>query len=159
MTDHRTPFLVANEKETLVAFLDYVRDAIIRKASNIDENEARRALVPSGTSLLSLVKHLTSVEVGWFQLAFAGRDVPYDRNDALTEDDSREALIADYRTAIARSNEIVTECDDLDRALARPRPEGDLSLRWVLVHMIEETARHAGHADIIREQLDGSTGR
>ena len=160
MVDHETPFLVAGEKETLVAFLDYLRDAIIRKASDIDEADARRSLVPSGTSLLGLVKHLIRVEEGWFQRAFAGRDLSYDRDDTLRNEDTRESLVARYRAAIERSNEIVRECDDLDQKLARPGRAGlELSLRWILVHMIEETARHAGHADIIREQLDGSVGR
>jgi uncharacterized damage-inducible protein DinB len=156
--DHPTPFLVADEKETLVAFLDYLRDAIIRKASNIDEQDARRPLVPSGTSLLGLVKHLAWVEQGWFQRGFAG--LKTERIDPeLNEADSRESVVSAYRDAIAQSNEIIRDCEDLDQLMAASRRDVNLSMRWILVHMIEETARHAGHADIIREQLDGSVGR
>ena len=158
MVDHPTPWLVAGEKETLVAFLDYLRDAIIRKASDIDESDARRPLVPSGTSLLGLVKHLAWVEQAWFQLGFAGEKV--ERMDGeLTNEDAREAVIQSYRDAIERSNEI-TEGADLDQLMKKYKSEETrFSLRWILVHMVEETARHAGHADIIREQLDGSVGR
>jgi uncharacterized damage-inducible protein DinB len=158
-TDHSTPWLIAGEKETLAAFLDYLREAIIRKASNIDEDEARRPLVPSGTSLLGLVKHLAWVEQSWFQRGFAGEKV--ERLDPeLTEADTREAVIKTYRGAIERSNEIIDNCDDLDQPMAAPkRADLRFSMRWILVHMVEETARHAGHADIIREQLDGSVGR
>jgi uncharacterized damage-inducible protein DinB len=157
--DHPSPSLVAGEKDTLVTFLDYLRDAIVRKASDIDETEARRPLVPSGTSLLGLVKHLTWVEQGWFQRGFAGQKV--DRIDPeLVDDDTRDSVISAYREAIDRSNEIIQNCADLDQEMAAPRRNrGSLSMRWILVHMVEETARHAGHADIIREQLDGSVGR
>jgi uncharacterized damage-inducible protein DinB len=159
VTDHPSPFLVAGEKETLVAFLDYLREAIVRKASEIDEAEARRALVPSGTSLLGLVKHLAWVEQAWFQRGFAGLNVERLDGD-LTPDDTRESVIEAYWAAVSRSNEIVRDCSELDQRMAVSRKPGqNLSLRWILVHMIEETARHAGHADIIREQLDGSTGR
>jgi uncharacterized damage-inducible protein DinB len=158
-TDHGTPWLVAGEKETLVAFLDYLRESIIRKASGIDQTEARRPLVPSGTSLLGLVKHLAWVEQSWFQLGFAGEKVAR-LDPELVEADTREMVVKAYRDAIERSNEIVDDCDDLDLKMATPRRDGNrFSMRWILVHMVEETARHAGHADIIREQLDGSVGR
>jgi uncharacterized damage-inducible protein DinB len=159
VADHPTPWLVVGEKETLVAFLDYLRDSIIRKASDIDESDARRPMVESGTSLLWLVKHLASVEQGWFQRGFAGFDVER-LGDTVTEDEDRDALIQAYRDAIARSNEITEDAESLDQLMAKAKSEDKrFSLRWILVHMVEETARHAGHADIIREQLDGSVGR
>lgn len=79
----------------------------------------------------------------------------------LAEEDSAERLLAAYRAAIERSNEIIARCDDLSRPCARAAGKAGVlrSMRWVLVHMIEETARHAGHADILREQADGSVGR
>ncbi len=159
MPDRRTPFVNAGERETLVAFLDYLRDAIVVKTEGLSEADARRELVPSGTSVLGLVKHLTMVEVSWFQWSFAGLDVRVPR-DRLTDDDRIDEVVAAYRRACARNNEIVAADPDLTKRCARKPPTTDpMSLRWILVHMVEETGRHAGHADILREQLDGETGR
>jgi hypothetical protein len=91
-------------------------------------------------------------------VSFAGLDVDWP-NDVVTPEDTVEAEIAAYHEAIRASNKIIDENDDLDQLLAKPRKGLELSLRWVLVHMVEETARHAGHADILREQIDGQTGR
>jgi hypothetical protein len=159
MSDRRTPFLVAGERETLLAFLDYLREAVLIKASGLDDEALRRPLVPSGTSLLGLVKHLTMVEVAWFQWSFAGSDVPIP-DQSLEPGDTTESVFAGYRAAIEQNNALVAERHDLDELCARKRTGFEpLSLRWVLVHMVEETGRHAGHADILREQLDGQTGR
>lgn len=159
MADRRTPFVNTGERDTLVAFLDYLRDCVVAKVQGLDGDEARRSPVPTGTSVLGLVKHLTFTEVAWFQYAFAGREVIFPVSDLVPADDVR-SVVAAYRAATAASNEIAVACDDLDRRSARlataPEP---MSLRWVLVHMIEETARHAGHADILRELTDGETGR
>jgi uncharacterized damage-inducible protein DinB len=129
------------------------------KTDGLDEPSARRSTVPSGTSVLGLVKHLTAVEQLWFQYSFAGREVDLS-SDALEPTDTIESVVAAHRETYLANDAIVSACDDLDRlcerALTTPEP---LSLRWVLVHMVDETARHAGHADIIREQLDGATGR
>jgi hypothetical protein len=107
---------------------------------------------------LGLVKHLTQVEVVWFQYAFAGEDVGVP--SAELADDDPDAVISAYRTAVRESNRIVAGCEDLCqlsvRAAVAPHP---MPMRWILVHMIEETGRHAGHADILREQVDGSVGR
>jgi hypothetical protein len=150
---------MGDERQILVEFLDYLRESVIVKAGGVAEEQARTPGVPSGTSLLGLVKHLTRVEVVWLRFGFAGEKV-WVPDDALTPDDTRDRLIADYRAAIARSNEIVAACDDLDARAARKvvAPEHP-TLRWILVHMVEETARHAGHADILREQVDGTVGR
>jgi hypothetical protein len=149
-----------SEKKTLEEFLDYLRESVIIKLQGLDEASARRPLVPSGTSLLWLVKHLTGVEVAWFQFAFAGLPASQDDPGHSSHTDTVASVISDYRDAIDANNRILTGCDDLEvlcaRGLATKEP---LSLRWVLVHMVEETARHAGHADILREQLDGLTGR
>jgi uncharacterized damage-inducible protein DinB len=159
VADRRTPFVDTTERGTLVAFLDYLRDCVVAKLHGLDAGQARTAHVPTGTSVLGLVKHLTFVEIAWFQYAFAGRDVAFPASDLVPADDAR-SIIGAYRAATATSNEIIAACDDLDRRSARlataPEP---MSLRWVLVHMIEETARHAGHADILRELTDGETGR
>lgn len=150
---------MTDERQTLVDFLDYLRESVILKASGLREEQARAPGVPSGTSLMGLVKHLTRVEIIWFQHGFAGDDVwiPY---DAVGPDDRIDHLVADFRAAIARSNEIVAACDDLNtRAAGRTVAPEPPTLRWILVHMVEETARHAGHADILREQIDGTVGR
>jgi uncharacterized damage-inducible protein DinB len=159
MADRRTPFTNAGERETLVAFLDYLREAVLVKVSGLDDDALRRTLVPSGTSLLGLVKHLTAVEIAWSPFAFAGADVRVP-NGELEPDDTTASVIDGYRAAIARSAEILAAGADLDQRCvhAATAPER-MSLRWVLVHMVEETGRHAGHADILREQLDGQVGR
>ncbi|MGH4031502.1 DinB family protein [Actinomycetota bacterium Odt1-20B] len=156
------PGINADERETLLAFLNYLRAAIISKAQGIDEESARAVGVPSGTSLLGLVKHLTEAEFNWFVWAFQGADAEMQTDGMeLGPDDTAESLIAAYRAAGERTDALVRACDDLETLCVRdtggtpPRR----SLRWVLVHTVEETARHAGHADILREQLDGSVGR
>lgn len=159
MADRRTPFVNAGEKDTLVHFLDYLREAVVVKCDGLTAEQARWSPVPTGTSVLGLLKHLTMVEVAWFHWAFAGRDVRVP-DSALSADDSIESVVAGYRSACADSNELVAACDDLDRLSARPATAPEpMSLRWVLAHMIEETGRHAGHADIVREQVDGVVGR
>ncbi|WP_455352128.1 DinB family protein [Streptomyces sp. SYSU K217416] len=158
--DLRPPSLNADEKTTLVAFLDYLREAIASKASGVSDHAVRTAGVPSGTSVLGLVKHLTAVELNWFAWAYAGADVALLEDESEPAAETTESLLAAYREAVARSNEIIDACDDLDWPGARSLRETDPpSMRWLLVHMIEETARHAGHADILREQIDGSVGR
>jgi uncharacterized damage-inducible protein DinB len=159
VADRRTPFVNTSERETLVAFLDYLRDGLVAKVRGLDAADARRSFVPTGTSVLGLVKHLTFTEVAWFQYAFAGRDVAFPASELTPSDDVR-SVVAGYRAATAMSNEITVACDDLDQRSARLATAPELmSLRWVLVHMVEETARHAGHADILRELTDGETGR
>ena len=159
--DLRPPSLNADEKTTLLTFLNYLRDAVAAKASGVSDQAIRTAGVPSGTTILGLVKHLAAVELNWFAWAYAGADVAlWDDESQPTADETAESLLAAYREAVRRCNGIIEACDDLDRPGARSlRETPPPSMRWVLVHMIEETARHAGHADILREQIDGSVGR
>ncbi|MFI0990690.1 DinB family protein [Streptomyces exfoliatus] len=152
----------SDEKSTLLAFLNYVREAVAAKARGLDDGKGRTPGVASGTSVLGLVKHLTAAEVYWFSWAYEGADIEHpDLGMALSEEDTADGLLAAYRGAVERSNEIIERCDDLSLPCARAAGRAAVvrSMRWVLVHMIEETARHAGHADILREQADGSTGR
>ena len=149
------PRLNADEKATLVAFLNYLRDVLIRKASGLPDEAVRRSGVDSGTSLLGLIKHLAGAEHLWFEWAFLGSDPFPELGLQPTDEDTLDNLLAAYRSAITRANEIIDECDDLARLSVRE----NCSMRWILLHMIEETARHAGHADILREQADGSIGR
>ncbi|MQS14359.1 DinB family protein [Streptomyces kaniharaensis] len=146
-----------------MSFLDYLREAVIGKLAGLSDEDARRPKVASGTSLLWLVRHLTVVELNWFEWAYQGIGEEPRESDEVPLDGATVAEeIAAYRDAIARANKVAAAVGaDLDRPGARSlRPGGEApSMRWVLVHMIEETGRHAGHADIIREQLDGAVGR
>lgn len=160
--DQGPPLVNVDEKTTLVLFLGYLRDRMAAKLTGLPEGRATAPGVPSGTSLAGLVKHLTGVELNWFLWAYEGADVPqWDHNAPTTTDDTAEALVAAYRAAITRADAVVAACDDLDRPGVRSlRDTGPApSMRWILVHMIEETARHAGHADILRERIDGEVGR
>src|SRR5438128_197646 len=159
----------ADERATLEAFLDYYRGVIVRKVSGLSFEDATRSTVPSGTNLLSMVRHLGWVETGWFREIFAGEDVgdpgPPEAPDTEDADfrvmpgETVESIVAFYREEIERARAIVAAAPSLDELSKRStRRRGQVSLRWILVHMIEETARHAGHADIIREQIDGATG-
>ncbi|MGW6528622.1 DinB family protein [Streptomyces venezuelae] len=146
-----------DEKATLRNVLDQLRGSIADKVDGVPEPQVRTAGVPSGTSLLGLLKHLASVE----RFYFLGEE-PADWQATLRPcaEDTVESVRADYRKTVERANEIIDACPDLTRPAPRARRRGPVhSMRWVLVHMIEETARHAGHADILRERLDGSTGR
>ena len=155
-TDTRPPQTGAEEKATLTGFLDYLRGAIANKAEGVPEPQVRAPGVPSGTSLLGLVKHLACVE----RFYFLGEDID-DWGATLrpAPEDTADGVLADYREAIRRANEVIEACTDLTGAAPRARHRSPPSMRWVLVHMIEETGRHAGHADILREQIDGAIGR
>ncbi|MEV7779932.1 DinB family protein [Kitasatospora sp. NPDC088351] len=161
--DVRPPGLNADEPTTLLTFLEYLREAVIGKTVGLSDEDARRPGVASGTSLLWLVRHLTAVELNWFVWAYRGADVePWDDDAPSPGDETVAGSVAAYRAAIARANEVIAAAaTDLDHPGVRSlRPDAEApSMRWLLVHMIEETGRHAGHADILREQLDGSVGR
>ncbi|WP_460403093.1 DinB family protein [Actinophytocola sediminis] len=146
------------EKAVLLGFLDYLRASVIAKTSGIPEPDLRTPGVPSGTNLLGLVKHLTHVERHWL----LGQPVT---DWAATfhpgPDETADAVLLAYRETSARANELIAACADL--AEPGPRPGGRAgpapALRWTMTHLIEETGRHAGHMDILRELLDGSVGR
>jgi uncharacterized damage-inducible protein DinB len=152
-----------DEKATLRASLDRHRDAVLWKLEGLDEEQVRRPVTPSGTSLLGLVKHLASVEYGWFVESF-GREVeplwfdPYEGEDmSAGPDETTEQIVAFYGRARAAADRVITELP-LDAVGQPPWRDHSVSLRWVLVHMVEETARHAGHMDIVRELIDGAAG-
>jgi len=156
--DRNAPVVAGGEIETSLAFLGYLRHGVTGKLDGLTEDQARLALVPSGTSLLGLVKHLTEVEVYWIQRRFAGLDVALvDDGFSLTPDDTIASVRRAYVGAAERTDDIVTTAGDPERPLARSTH--GLTLRWALAHVTEETARHAGHADILRELIDGTTGR
>ena len=146
------------EKATLVGFIDYLRTAIMDKVADVPEPEVRTAGVPSGTNLLGLIKHVTAVERFYF---LEEPITNMRRTFQPTRDETVDDLLAGYRATIAQVNQVIETWTDLTQPAPRPPGRGALppSQRWVLVHMIEEIGRHAGHADIIRERIDGSTGR
>ncbi|MFI6157054.1 DinB family protein [Kitasatospora sp. NPDC051170] len=164
-SDVRPPSLNADEATTLLGFLGYLREAVIGKLDGLSEEDARRPGVASGTSLLWLVRHLTVVELNWFEWAYAGLGERPEESDELPLDGwTVVSAIAAYRDAAARADAVAAGAlaPGLDRPGVRSLRPDDAegpSMRWVLVHLIEETGRHAGHADILREQLDGSVGR
>ncbi|MEU8714872.1 DinB family protein [Streptomyces sp. NPDC048663] len=153
----------AGEKDILHTGLDWHRDAVLWKLEGLDDEQLRRPMTPSGTNLLGLVKHLASVEYGWFVESFGGEVEPL-WFDPYTDDDltvgpgeTTRQILDFYGRARAAADAVITG-RPLD-ALGRPGwRDHEVSLRWVLVHMIEETARHAGHLDILRELIDGATG-
>ena len=156
------PPLAADEKTTLAAYLDYHRATLLRKVAGLTDEQAKWSPVPSGTSLFGLVAHLTSVERWWFAKVIAGLDVELAWSDDDPDADWRgpdSATLADvvdaYEQECARSREVLAAAD-LDTVVEGPR--AGRNVRYVVVHMIEETARHNGHADLLREQLDGGTG-
>ncbi|QXJ23922.1 DinB family protein [Actinomadura graeca] len=146
------------EKDVLTGFLDYLRDAVAAKAEGLPEVQARAQGVPSGTNLLGLVKHLTYVERQWL-LGHTVTD--WQATFHLTQDETAETILAAYRATSAEANARIATWDDLTETGPAPAKPGRPvpSRRWTLTHLIEETARHAGHADILRELIDGATGR
>ncbi|MFF9511415.1 DinB family protein [Streptomyces sp. NPDC014724] len=155
--DTGPPSTGADEKATLRGFLDHLRNAVADKVAGVPEPQVRADKVPSGTNLLGLLKHLASVERFYF-LGEEAKD--WSATFRPSAEDTVDGVLADYRNTVERANQVIDACPDLALPAPRaPRRRAAPSMRWVLVHMIEETGRHAGHADILREQIDGSTGR
>ena len=166
------PDLRADERTTICQFLDYHRETAESRLIGLDREQLGRTLPPSDLTVGGLIKHLALVEDNWFQEVMLGRPMPEPWRSAPFDDDpdwemhsavddEPEELLALYRSACARSRAAVAEIGDLDAVSVNEsrRPgEGRFSLRWILLHMIEETARHNGHADFIRQSIDGLTG-
>jgi uncharacterized damage-inducible protein DinB len=155
--------LAGDEKTSLQVSLDRHRDVVLWKLEDLNDEQLRRPMTSSGTNLLGLVKHLASVEYGWFVETFGRETEPFWFDPYLGEDmtagpDETTAQITDfYARARAAADRVMTELP-LD-TLGKPAWRDDeCSLRWVLVRMTAETARHAGHMDIVRELIDGATG-
>ncbi|MGW4468036.1 DinB family protein [Nonomuraea sp. NPDC004354] len=165
MTDPRIdPPAAGDERELLVAFLDWHRETLAVKCADLSEAQLReRSVPPSAMSLLGLVRHLTDVERYWFRHVLAGADVPTvywgDVDDAEFDVAAASAVeaLAVWRAEVEECRK-VSAGTPLD-ALARRDRRGDHhSHRYILIHMIEEYARHNGHADLLRERIDGTTG-
>ncbi|MFU8850020.1 DinB family protein [Micromonospora sp. SL1-18] len=153
-----------DERAVLESFLDFHRAIVLRKVRGLSDADASQRLVPSLTTLAGLLKHLALVEQNWLARLFAPEpgdvyitsEAEAEASFTLDPADTVETLTAVYEAACARSRAIAARFD-LDHVVPHPQL-GEVSLRWVLVHLIEETARHAGHADILRELTDGETG-
>jgi hypothetical protein len=164
------PALAGDELATLTEFLDYYRAVLSRKTFGLTHDQLNRVLPPSTLTLAKLVRHLTLVEDDWFRVRFLGlsarepwASAPWadDRDWEMTTavDVVPEQLLADFEAACVDSRRITRDAASLDQLSVEPDRTGDhYNLRWILVHMIEEYARHAGHADFLRESIDGVIG-
>ncbi|NUT94110.1 MAG: DinB family protein [Saccharothrix sp.] len=159
-----------DQKSTLRRYLQLARDAVVWKLDGASEYDARRPVTPTGTNLLGLVKHLSGVEIGYFGETF-GRpfpeSFPWLEDDAepnsdmwATADESREDVVGLYRRVWAHSDTTIEtlDLDALGRVAWWPEDRSEVPLHFVMVHVIAETNRHAGHADIVRETVDGTAG-
>ena len=167
------PDYSGDELTLLTQFLDYYRGTIVEKASGLDRVGMAVRVGDSELTLAGLVKHLTLVEYGWFQSDLHGRPLPppfadvdweadpdWEFHSAVNDDPAE--LLAAYETACAASRaaveEVGADLEHLSVGESRQRPGQHYSLRWIFLHMIEETARHAGHADLLRQAADGTVG-
>jgi uncharacterized damage-inducible protein DinB len=155
-------------KQQLHRYLTNTREAVVWKLEGLSEYDIRRPLTPTGTNLLGLVKHLATGEAWYFGQVF-GRpfephlpwwddDQPEDADLWATAAETREDILGTYRAAVAHADATISELDLDARGHVPWWPQPEVTLHAVMVHVLAETSRHAGHADILREQLDGSTG-
>jgi uncharacterized damage-inducible protein DinB len=155
-----------DERSTVLAFLAWQRATLARKCVGLQQDQLhKRSAEPSSLSLLGLVRHMADVERGWFRWELSGEDVPDrysspdDRDGAFDNVDSADVdeAFAAWREECVRADEIIS-CRALE-ATGSNRSGRDVSMRWILNHMIEEYSRHNGHADLLRERIDGATDR
>ncbi|MFF0064607.1 DinB family protein [Streptomyces sp. NPDC005279] len=166
-TPERTePPTNAGERDMLEGWLDYHRGTLAVKCAGLDDEQLRQLSVPpSEISLLGLVRHMAEVERGWFRNVLAGEGAEYlysnddrDGDFHVTEQDTYAEAYATWQAEIARSRELAAS-RTLDEVGTGKHHSGEtFSLRWIMTHMIEEYARHNGHADLVRERIDGATG-
>jgi hypothetical protein len=153
---------LAPERQMLGDRLRWFRHVVVAKVEDLPLADAVGRPTVSELSPLGIIKHLGFAERNWFQVTFAAEDPPlppHAETFVLGPGDSVESVIAFYRAETARSEAIAAAAPDLDVPSARPHWRvGTISLRWIVLHMIEETARHAGHLDLMREAIDGKKG-
>ncbi|WP_329198528.1 MULTISPECIES: DinB family protein [unclassified Streptomyces] len=160
------PSPIASERESLRAYLDFHRATLAMKCEGLSDEELRRqASPPSTLSLLGLVRHMAEVERQWFRRIIGGADVPHvwsDRHDFQAAYDAssstRAEAFAAWEAEVEHSRAVEAAADSLDVRRYVPRWEAEVSLRHLMLHMILEYARHNGHADLIREAVDGTVG-
>jgi len=155
------------ERETLRAFLDYHRATLAMKCEGLGDEELRqRSSPPSTLTLLGLVRHMAEVERAWFRRVFEDHDAPMVWSDQPADfqaaydasGSTRAEAFAAWEAEVARSRRIEEAADSLDAVGYQPRWEEEVSLRLVMFHMLQEYARHNGHADFLREGVDGVVG-
>ncbi|GAA2453833.1 DinB family protein [Streptomyces glaucus] len=159
------PLLIGDERPTLEGWLDFHRATLELKCAGLDDAQVRLAPVtPSSLTLLGLVQHLAEIERNWFQRVVGGLDVPpvFEEETGYVLDPARglDEVLAVWRREIARGRQLCAgrSPDDAVRIVGGPMAGVEVSVRWVLIHVIEEYARHNGHADLLRESIDGTTG-
>ncbi|RRO15505.1 DinB family protein [Saccharopolyspora rhizosphaerae] len=160
---------MTDEKAVLQLYLDQGRDAVLWKVEGLSEYDLRRPMTPTGTNLLGLVKHLATVELGYFGDVFgrpSGIPMPWtgpgaelDADMWARPDESRDWVLDLYRRARGHADETIDALELDSRGAVPWWPTGEVTLHRILVHVIQETGRHAGHVDILRELIDGSVGR
>ena len=158
--------IVAGERQMLEAWLDFHRQTLLSTCSGLTAEQLRqRSAPPSTMSLLGLVRHMTDVERGWFRRRAAGQELQEVYcTDESPDSDFDDVAGADAEADLAAYRAEVAACDaamagrSLDDTFVHPRTQREMSVRWVYFHMVEEYARHNGHADLIRERIDGATG-
>jgi uncharacterized damage-inducible protein DinB len=160
----------SDPKPDLHRYLQLAREALVWKLDGLSEYDVRRPMVPTGTNLLGLIKHVASVELGYFGETFdrpSDEPLPWLDDDAepnadmwATADESREMIVGLYHRAWAHSDATISALplDAIGRVPWWPADRSEVTLHTILVHMIAETNRHAGHADIVRELIDGAVG-
>ncbi|MCX5389350.1 DinB family protein [Streptomyces sp. NBC_00094] len=174
MTTERTesvprvdPSTTSGEREALEQWLDFHRATLARKCEGLDDAQLRTpSAAPSDLNLLGLVRHMTEVERGWFRNVLAGEEAPwfystdedYDRDIHTTDEDTYEEAYANWQAEIAHARALAAPHGLDDLGAGKHRTGRTFNLRWIYLHMIEEYARHNGHADLIRERIDGATG-
>jgi uncharacterized damage-inducible protein DinB len=160
------PPRAGGERESLEGWLDFHRETLLWKLEGLSTEDVTRSVVPSGWSLLGLVKHMAYVELSWFGNMFAneGRPDPWTPEDPdsdwrIEPGETPEEIKRFYRDQCDLNRKVVAGAS-LDDLATNPQlaGEGCPNLRWIMLHLIEETARHNGHADIVREVIDGTTG-
>ena len=164
--DRADPPFMASDRESLESWLELYRTTVPIKVGGLTAEQLCRAAVPPSTlTLLGIVRHLTKVERYWFANVVSGEDLPIlycqDDEDGDFNDLAGESALDDldrFEAELVASRERARAVNDLDAPLRGKRRGQDVSLRWVYVHMVEEYARHLGHADMIRECVDGVTG-
>jgi uncharacterized damage-inducible protein DinB len=163
------PAMLGDERVTLIGFLRWQRETLVLKCSGLSPDDlARRSVTFANLSLLGLVRHMADVERGWFRRTMAGQEAPnyFRSQDADTDFDGAvadpevvEEAWRRWREEIGFADRFVESASSLDVVGVNPTDRGPVSLRWVLVHMIEEYARHLGHADLLRQGIDGAVGK
>jgi uncharacterized damage-inducible protein DinB len=157
---------VADERAAVTGWLRFHRETLLTKCAGLDADRLKQASVPpSNLTLLGLVRHMTEVERSWFRRRFAGEQVdPLYYTQAQPDGDFENVADADaehdYAAYLAecRASDAAAAGHDLDETFVHPRLQAEMDLRWIYLHMIEEYARHNGHADLLRERIDGVVG-